>query len=85
MAKPVVMQFNADIERSMNALAAVISRLGYTLKSVDKENCLITFETGISTLSWAGQNLSIQVIEMDGAVQITVGGTMKAHGATLHI
>ena len=30
MAKPLVMQYNADVNRAMKALTAVIARLGYT-------------------------------------------------------
>lgn len=85
MAKPVVMQYSADINKAMKALTAVIARLGYTVKSVDKENGLITFETGMSMRSWAGQSMSVHVLDADDGVQITVGGTMKAHGAQIQV
>jgi hypothetical protein len=85
MGKPVVRQYEADLPRAIKALTACIARLGYTVKSVDKENGLVTFETGTSLLSWNGQSLSAHVLEVENAVQITIGGTRKAHGAQIQV
>ncbi len=85
MGKPVVMQYDADPQRATKALTAVIARLGYTVKTVDKENGLVTFETGMSMWSWAGQSMSAHVLDVGKSVQITIGGTMKSHGAQIQV
>jgi hypothetical protein len=85
MAAPIVMQYQADSERAINALTAVIARLGYTLNAVNNRNVLVTFETGMSESSWAGQRMSAHVLPVANAVQITITGTRKAHGAQLQL
>jgi hypothetical protein len=63
-----------------------VARLGYTLTSVDNQNGLVSFETGMSMRSWAGQRMSAHVLDIgDGQVQITIGGAMKVHGAQLQV
>jgi hypothetical protein len=83
MAKPVVMQYNADLNRAMPALTESIARLGYTPRTVDKENGLITFETGMSIWSWIGQKMSVRVVDVADGVQISISGSMKPLGALL--
>jgi hypothetical protein len=86
MAKPIVVQYSATPEKAMKVITAVLARLGYTLGAVDKDNGIVNFETGMSMSSWAGQKMSAHVMDMDdGQVQITVGGTMKAHGAQIQV
>src|SRR5262249_30420482 len=71
-------------DRAINALTAVIPRLGYTLNAVDNQNGLVTFETWMHLSSWAsGHSMSAHVLPVPGAVQITISGTRKAHGAPL--
>jgi hypothetical protein len=52
---------------------------------VDNQNGIVTFETGMSMSSWAGQRMSAHVLPTDSVVQITISGTRKAHGAQLQI
>jgi hypothetical protein len=86
MAKPVASRYTSKMPETIKALMTVIARLGYTLGTVDKENGLIAFETGKSMSSWAGQSMSVLVIETDNeSVEITIGGTMKAHGDQLQV
>lgn len=85
MGRPVVMRYHVDPQRATKALTAVIARLGYTIKTADKDNGLVTFETGMSMFSWAGQSLSAHVFEVGGTVNITIGGTMKSHGAQIQL
>lgn len=84
--KAIVAQYRATPQKAMTALPAIISRLGYTLEAVDKENGIISFETGMSWYSWAGQKMSVHVLDVDeGEIQVTMGGTMKAHGAQIQV
>ena len=85
MAKPVVMEYAADESKAIKAVTAVIARLGYTLKGVDQANGLVSFETGVSLSSWAGQSMSVHVMDVGDSVRITIGGTMKAHGAQVQV
>ena len=84
MAKTITFQYSTTVEKSVKALVAAVARLGYSITSADRENGLVTFETGLSLWSWAGQKVSAHVLEIDAnRVQVTIGGTMKAHGAQL--
>jgi len=76
--RPVVLQYEADLQRATKSLTAVIARLGYTVKTVDKENGLVIFQTGMSMWSLAGQRMSAHVLDVGKSVQITIGGTMNA-------
>jgi hypothetical protein len=79
------MQYSVQTDAALKALTAVIARLGYTLKGVDNQNGIITFETGMSMQSWAGQSMSVHVLQVKDSVQITVGGNRKSHGAVLQV
>ena len=82
MSKPMVVEYSTDAGQAVRAAKAVVPRLGYNIKGVDNQNGLITFETVHSLRSYTGQNMSVRVLEIaNQTVQITIGGTMKAHGA----
>jgi hypothetical protein len=83
MAKPVLMQYNADRDKAMSALAAGIGRLGYTVKTANTEQGSITFETGISLWSLGGQSMSARVEEVRDGVQIAIGGRKQGLGRYL--
>lgn len=86
MAKPLVMEYAADAATATKAVTAAVARLGYTLKGVDKENGLVTFETGMSMKSWAGQSMSVHIMEVgEKTSQITMGGKRNAHGAQMQV
>jgi hypothetical protein len=46
--KPVIIEYSVGAQDAIKAVTAAIARLGYALKSVDKENGVIVFETGMS-------------------------------------
>lgn len=86
MGKSIVVEYKADSVSAVKAVTSVVARLGYTLGQVDKENGIVTFETGISMNSWAGQKMSAHIFSLDdGIVQITISGNMKAHGAQIQV
>ena len=86
MAKPTVIEYEADLNKAVKAVTTVVARLGYTLGHVDKENGIVAFETGMSINSWAGQKMSAQILDLEeGNVQITIGGNRKSHGAQLQV
>lgn len=86
MGKPTVIEYTADFNKAVKAVTTVVARLGYTLGQVDKEFGIVTFETGMSINSWAGQKMSAQILDLEeGTAQITIGGNRKAHGAQLQV
>jgi hypothetical protein len=85
MPNPVVVEYDADLPRAIKAVVAIVARLGYTLSQVDKENGLVTFETGASMDSWAGQNMSVHISDFEESkVQIIIGGTRKNYGKQIY-
>jgi len=86
MAKPLVLEYATDAATVTKAVTAAVARAGYTLKCVDKENGLVTFETGMSMKSWNGQSMSVHIMEVSEKVsQVTVGGKRNAHGAQMQV
>lgn len=86
MSQPVVVEYTTDTATAITSLTAVIARLGYTLQGIDRENGLITFQTGMSMKSWAGQSMSAHVLAIaPNTVQITLGGTRNVHGAQMQV
>jgi len=80
------MEYAADAATATKAVTAAVARLGYTLKGVDKENGLVTFETGMSMKSWAGQSMSVHIMEVgEKTSQITMGGKRNTHGAQMQV
>jgi hypothetical protein len=64
MAQPIIFQYQASVEQTIEMLILSVTRLGYTLTSADKQIGLVNFETGISLRSWAGQKLSAHVLDI---------------------
>jgi len=86
MAKPSIKEYRVDIQKSLEMVTTVITRLGYSLCQVDNENGIVTFETGMSMDSWGGQKMTVHMLDVaDETVQITIGGIGKAHGAQLQV
>ncbi len=86
MATPIIVEYATDAASATKAVTAAVARLGYTLKHIDKENGIITFETGMSMKSWAGQSMSVHVMEVaEKVVQVTIGGKRNAHGAQMQV
>jgi len=84
-SKSVIRVYGCTRSTAVTAAAAAIARLGFTIGNVDQANGVIAFETGMSWSSWAGQKMSIHLVESDGSTQISIGGTMKVHGGQLQI
>ena len=87
--KPTVVEYKADLPKAVKTIAAVVARLGYTLGSADrgKTEC-VTFETGMSMSSWAGQAMSAEsslTWTEEKPCMWTIGGAGKAHGDQLQI
>ena len=60
--------------------------LGYKVDAIDRANGLLNFKTGMSWKSWAGQEMSLMLIDNgDGSIEVTVSGRRNQSGVVLQI
>jgi len=86
MATSINSTFNISKEIVFNACLSSVATLGYTITYSNKDSGLISFETGLSLSSWAGQQLSCTIIELaEAQTQVILSGTMKQHGAQMQL
>ncbi len=70
-------EFQASAGRVWVALVTAIGELGFTTLSSDKTSGLLSFNTGRSMKSWAGQDLNATVLSTgEGQSRIVIGGTI---------
>ncbi len=63
MAKPVTRDYKFPYQRVFNAALQAVRQRGYKISSIDKINGLLPFKTQMSLFSWAGQDMSILVLD----------------------
>lgn len=61
MAKSEGRIFEAAKDRVFGAVLGAVAQLGYLVANTNKEYCTVSFNTGRSMLSWAGQDLTVSV------------------------
>ena len=67
--------FDASPDRLFKAAVQTAAALGYSVKHTDPTARVIAFNTGMSFRSWAGQDMSVSVVQGDGAKNgVVVGG-----------
>jgi len=62
-----------------------IKELGYKFNGIDKNSGLITFETGLSWKSWAGQQISVMILEHGNSAEISISGVRKQTGVIVQL
>lgn len=67
----------ASVDRVWEAALQAVSRLGYSIQHSDAASRILSFNTGRSMSSWAGQDLSMTLVA-DGS-----DGTMMSMGGSL--
>jgi hypothetical protein len=68
--------FEASEDRLYQAAVRTAATLGYSLKHSDTTARVISFNTGMSMRSWAGQDMSVSVISGEnGKNGLLIGGT----------
>jgi hypothetical protein len=80
VAKTEQADFDATPGRVFDACRRAMANLGYTLIGADESGRMISFNTGRSMKSWAGQDLQATVIPSDSGAQVVVGGTLARRG-----
>ena len=63
MAKPVTREYNVPYQQVFNAALQAVRKVGYKISSIDKVSGLLQFKTQMSVFSWAGQDMSILVLD----------------------
>jgi len=86
MSQPVVMTYASDFDAGFSAVIASVADCGLALVGADKDTGLVTFESGPSMRSPAGQRMSAHLERVeDGQVKIVITGVMKANGGSAQI
>lgn len=91
MAQAEMVSFEASEIRLYNAVLRSIAQLGYSIKHSDPNAKVVSFNTGMSMRSWAGQDMTISVVPatdggfpnpapLPGQSALLVGGTRAQHG-----
>lgn len=80
MAKTEEKKFEASSARVFNACRVAMAQLSYTLISADEAGRMISFNTGRSMKSFAGQDLQATVVDNGDGSRVIVGGAIARRG-----
>lgn len=81
MAKPETRKYPHPTDKLFNAALMVVRELGYKIDTIDKVNGLLNFKTGMSWKSFAGQEMSVLVLDNgDGTCSVDIAGKRAAGG-----
>lgn len=71
---------NASFERLWQACVQAVGVLGYNVIHSDKGSGQISFNTGRSLWSWAGQDLTATLVGENGGSRLVMGGSIAKGG-----
>jgi hypothetical protein len=78
--------FAKPMETVFTAAVKAVRDLGYKIDSLDKANGLINFKTGMSWKSWAGQEMSVLLLdEGGGTCSVDIAGKRSQTGVILQV
>lgn len=79
-------EFSIALDQAFSCAQKAIRDLGYKVDLLDKPNGLLNFKTGMSWSSWAGQEMSVMIIDNgDGTVEVSVTGRRNQNGVVLQV
>ena len=78
--KAVEHRMSASTARAYEACRQAVANLGYTTLHTDGSASTISFNTGRSMKSWAGQDLSASVFSDGDGSRVVVGGSLATRG-----
>lgn len=67
-------------QRVFTAARLVTAELGYSVSLADADSLTLTFNTGMSIRTWAGQDLTVSVLEHATGSRVSVGGSTATRG-----
>ena len=86
MAGSETATFNNSLDQVFSSAQKAIRDLGYKVDSLDKNNGLLNFKTGLSWWSWAGQEMSVMMIDNgNSSIEVSVSGRRNQSGVVLQI
>lgn len=77
--KTVEASFQASPQR-FAARNRAVAELGYAILHTDSASLIVSFNTGRSMKSWAGQDLSTSVVPTNDCTRVIVGGSLAKGG-----
>jgi len=84
MAASEVKTYRGSMDQVFAAAQKAVRDLGYKIDSMDKAHGLLDFKTNMSWKSWAGQEVSVMLIDNgDATVEVSVGGHRNQSGVML--
>jgi hypothetical protein len=81
--KTIEAEFEASTARVFEAAKIVVAKFGYTILQSDKASGTISFNTGRSFKSWAGQDLTATLVGGPKGTKVIVGGSIAKGGNPL--
>jgi len=86
MAKPITLNYAYPQDQVFNTALRAVRTLGYKIDSIDKSNSLLAFKTGMSWKSWAGQEMSILILDNgDGTCTVDISGRRNQSGVIIQV
>jgi hypothetical protein len=86
MSNALIIELPENPDTLIKSLTQIIAVKGFTIKSVDRENGIINFETGKSMRSYAGQDMTIVITEKEEKISTLIfSGVMKSHGDQIQV
>lgn len=86
MAKPITRVYAHSQNWLFNASLQAVRTLGYKIDSIDKVNGFLSFKTGLTMKSWAGQEMSILIVDNgDGTRTVDISGRRSQSGVVIQI
>ena len=75
MASSETKIYHKTLGQAFAAAQKAVRDLGYKVDTLDKTSGLLNFKTGMSWKSWAGQEMSVMIIDNgNGSVEVSVSG-----------
>lgn len=81
--KTIEAEFEASTKRVFEAAKLVVANFGYSILQSDMSSGTISFNTGRSFKSWAGQDLTATLVGDSQNTKVIVGGSIAKGGNPL--
>ena len=86
MSEAVTKVYKSTQSEIFSAAQRAIRDLGYKVDRLDRTNGLLTFKTGLSWKSWAGQEMSIMLIDLSSTeVEVSLSGKRNQTGVIVQL
>lgn len=86
MSEAVTKVYKSTQAEIYSAAQRAIRDLGYKVDRLDRTNGLLTFKTGLSWKSWAGQEMSIMLIDVSSTeVEVSISGKRNQTGVIVQL